>query len=1532
MSVRWKPLVILTGLFAVVAMLGLVAMAFVLAPRTSALQLARSERTAHNYPRAEIHYRQALQKEPKNARLLLETAEFYDEWAEGVAADRVKHRLFRLKYLADAAKYGKQLVEPPRLLLAEALRQADGVEALRWAAVLLALEPQNADAHYVLAEEALGASPPNIDEAKQHLSALESSEPRRPRTEWLCARQAQANQDDAALEEILTRARSATLKADADPLDRLSLIRLRSLDAQRTRDPAILAERVEAFRAEAGRLAALGSLAVARVAQLGVELQKVEKYLGGVAAEANPQAKARATELADSIDTVAETTFKNAIASNGAPDLRIYQAYAEHLLARDKRKECLAVIAQALKLPMASMPALYEPLMNLREVAIRAALSDPQDPRRFELAEPFLKELVQSKHAHYEGLGHLFQGAISLEQSGLASGAPVGLGDEVSPQQAKLRDLALGHLQRAAEQLPHVAAAQALYGVCLILAQEPALGRQYLARAQKLGNLEPRYQVWAAWSIVQAGYPEDAEPIVKRLLDQVQSGAVPRELERTLHLLAGEIHQARRDPAELSKALAEFQQGFASGQPISPDVALRMVQIEVMLGHPEKGLERLNTLRASGQGGAAAERLAVLMQLERNQENEAKRVLAIARNRFPNNSELVALEVALLVRSKQPAQADQVLTEFLAKNPANLPMTQLRARLLSEQLKRFDEARALLNQLAERSQHSGPLVQMALLDLQQRDFDAARRTIAKIRGRWKEAAAADQLEAQLALAQGDMKAAAAHYEDALKKDPANKVVLLAKAELDLQIGATAEGARALEAIARDRPVKEIDPGLTLTTAAQSALAAQALETGDYEGAIHRLEDLLQSGNVGTMARAARWQLVAARAGKGDWSDARREIAALLNDPANPATLDERVRAAQFYRQHNEPDAARAQLDYVLKQNPANAQGVVTRAYMLATAQPPQTAEAVAQVRKAIAASADPPAVLYMVLAALENAAPPVADGLPRALAALDQGLRKYPDSPELVQAKYRVVRMLQGPKAALAVVEAKAQADPKGPFRRLLAEVYRDEQEYARSEAIVAALLQENPTDRALAEELARLLAAQAIQAADRGDRASEKALNDRTALLIREFRKRFPSELSFPQAECELALRKGDLARGLVIANEADALDPHSPVAPLLRARIYSAQGRTSEVAKALRAALDRNPRQQSVRIWLAQACLALDQPAQALAEANRVLESSPDSAVAVVTKARALVFLPDQKTAHEDEALRLLAELLQKQPKVSEAYHLTAEIQRVRKLRAEAVATLKAALQAVPDDSSGLALLVQFLAEPRGKGQPSVAASVQEAKALADRYGGPDQNGQLCMAIAMGFQRAGQIELALPWAEKAAAQRKTPSAHLDYGSLLLAAAEAASDPKAVRAGVERALQEYDLVLKAEPNSVEAVNNKAWILSRYLGKHQAALELAEGLVRSADRASLPGEFFDTLGAIEEALGKLKEAEQAYTEGLRKAPAQPVLNFHMGRLLAADPRRLEEAREHIEKSLASADRLSASTLSEAEGLLKKLGR
>ena len=49
----------------------------------------------------------------------------------------------------------------------------------------------------------------------------------------------------------------------------------------------------------------------------------------------------------------------------------------------------------------------------------------------------------------------------------------------------------------------------------------------------------------------------------------------------------------------------------------------------------------------------------------------------------------------------------------------------MRAQVLADELDEPDEARKLLANVAERSDNSGPLVQLALLDLKRHDYDAA---------------------------------------------------------------------------------------------------------------------------------------------------------------------------------------------------------------------------------------------------------------------------------------------------------------------------------------------------------------------------------------------------------------------------------------------------------------------------------------------------------------------------------------------------------------------------------------------------------------------------------------------------------------------------------------------------------------------------------------------------------------------------------------------------------------------------------------
>src|SRR5690606_21986312 len=136
---------------------------------------------------------------------------------------------------------------------------------------------------------------------------------------------------------------------------------------------------------------------------------------------------------------------------------------------------------------------------------------------------------------------------------------------------------------------------------------------------------------------------------------------------------------------------------------------------------------------------------------------------------------------------------------------------------------------------------------------------------------------------------------------------------------------------------------------------------------------------------------------------------------------------------------------------------------------------------------AMAAGAQP-ASIYLMLAALENMIPPVEDGLERALAVVDEGLGAYPDSVELVQARYRVLTLAGKPDEALADLEARTQDDPQGAFRRVLIDVHRNEGRYQEAERVARALLEETPDDRSLATTLIGLVALRAAEAGRQND------------------------------------------------------------------------------------------------------------------------------------------------------------------------------------------------------------------------------------------------------------------------------------------------------------------------------------------------------------------------------------------------------------------------------------------------------------
>ena len=120
MTVRWKPLFILSGLFFVVAVLGVIAMAWTLVPKSAqgVLKQARAAAAAGRFEDAEIYYKQALQFEAKSAAIHEEFANLYRDWGKTAAADRQETlKAERVDHLVKAVKFDKNAKGPKLQLL-----------------------------------------------------------------------------------------------------------------------------------------------------------------------------------------------------------------------------------------------------------------------------------------------------------------------------------------------------------------------------------------------------------------------------------------------------------------------------------------------------------------------------------------------------------------------------------------------------------------------------------------------------------------------------------------------------------------------------------------------------------------------------------------------------------------------------------------------------------------------------------------------------------------------------------------------------------------------------------------------------------------------------------------------------------------------------------------------------------------------------------------------------------------------------------------------------------------------------------------------------------------------------------------------------------------------------------------------------------------------------------------------------------------------------------------------------------------------
>src|SRR5271165_5991841 len=154
MTVRWKPLLILSGVFSVVAVVGVIAMAWSLVPRSAQgiLKQARTAAAAGRFDDAVIYFKQALQYDARSASIHEQFANLYRDWCRTAPADRQEMlKAERVVHLIKAVNLDKSARGPRLQLLETAMKQESDSDSVHWAREVLKVDPENNDAHFILA-------------------------------------------------------------------------------------------------------------------------------------------------------------------------------------------------------------------------------------------------------------------------------------------------------------------------------------------------------------------------------------------------------------------------------------------------------------------------------------------------------------------------------------------------------------------------------------------------------------------------------------------------------------------------------------------------------------------------------------------------------------------------------------------------------------------------------------------------------------------------------------------------------------------------------------------------------------------------------------------------------------------------------------------------------------------------------------------------------------------------------------------------------------------------------------------------------------------------------------------------------------------------------------------------------------------------------------------------------------------------------------------------------------------------------------
>ena len=383
-----------------------------------------------------------------------------------------------------------------------------------------------------------------------------------------------------------------------------------------------------------------------------------------------------------------------------------------------------------------------------------------------------------------------------------------------------------------------------------------------------------------------------------------------------------------------------------------------------------------------------------------------------------------------------------------------------------------------------------------------------------------------------------------------------------------------------------------------------------------------------------------------------------------------------------------------------------------------------------------------------------------------------------------------------------------------------------------------------------------------------------------------------------------------GDMAKAVAAYKQALTLAPESAELRAELAGLYARQDRAVEAIDAAEEAIKKDPDNReanrilgSIYATLAEQRLKLrpgDDPAlyvpRAIAALERARAQGPDTPLDLMLGRLYL------QTKSYDKALALLRRVQFEQPGSTELATMIATAEEGAGRTAEAVETLRAAVEENPKFFRGLVMLAE-LSEKQGE-WVSAADAYARAQALNPRV---DLASRRAAALINAGKAAEARDLLQPGAAKpdaepmvlylyAAALRQTGDLAGSETAARRLRAAAPNDPRGLYVlaqvlearkdfeGAERALRE---ILQRDGEDATALNYLGYMLAERGQRLDEAVDLVQRALKLE-----PGNpsFLDSLGWAYYQQGKLDLADQPLTEAASKLPNNSVIQDHLGDL------------------------------------------